>query len=155
MDITETFAARVGLTSGVSVALVGRWVLGLLRGQMGSYRYRALPGTAWRGSHRLGVSLSGRRGRGCTAVRGLRPCGGLQRAHPSPLGRCDLWGGNLAAALAAAAAGLWLGLVRAARAARVQCPAGQHGLARPLRARGRGRDGAGIEPLAAWRTRRP
>jgi hypothetical protein len=33
MDITETLAARVGLTSGVSVALVGRWALGLLRGQ--------------------------------------------------------------------------------------------------------------------------
>lgn len=33
MDITETFAARAGLTSGVSVALVGRWSLGLLRGQ--------------------------------------------------------------------------------------------------------------------------
>ena len=33
MDITETFAARVGLTSGVNVALVGRWALGLLRGQ--------------------------------------------------------------------------------------------------------------------------
>jgi hypothetical protein len=33
MDITETVAARAGLTSGVSVALVGRWALGLLRGQ--------------------------------------------------------------------------------------------------------------------------
>jgi Protein of unknown function (DUF2938) len=33
MDITETLTARVGLTSGVSVALVGRWALGLLRGQ--------------------------------------------------------------------------------------------------------------------------
>lgn len=33
MDITEMLAARVGLTSGVSVALVGRWALGLLRGQ--------------------------------------------------------------------------------------------------------------------------
>jgi len=33
MDVTETLAARVGLTSGVSVALVGRWALGLLRGQ--------------------------------------------------------------------------------------------------------------------------
>lgn len=33
MDITETFAARAGLTSGVSVALVGRWAQGLLRGQ--------------------------------------------------------------------------------------------------------------------------
>lgn len=33
MDITETLAARAGLTSGFSVALVGRWALGLLRGQ--------------------------------------------------------------------------------------------------------------------------
>jgi hypothetical protein len=33
MDITETFAARVGLTSGVNVALVGRWALGLPLGQ--------------------------------------------------------------------------------------------------------------------------
>ncbi len=33
MDSTETLAARVGMTSGVSVALVGRWALGLLRGQ--------------------------------------------------------------------------------------------------------------------------
>ena len=33
MDLTETLAARAGLTSGVSVALVGRWALGLPRGQ--------------------------------------------------------------------------------------------------------------------------
>lgn len=33
MDITETLAARVGLTSGVNVALVGRWALGLARGR--------------------------------------------------------------------------------------------------------------------------
>jgi hypothetical protein len=33
MDITESIAARIGLTSGVNVALVGRWALGLLRGQ--------------------------------------------------------------------------------------------------------------------------
>jgi hypothetical protein len=33
MDITETLAARAGLTSGVTVALLGRWALGLLRGQ--------------------------------------------------------------------------------------------------------------------------
>lgn len=33
MDITEMLAARMGLTSGVSVALVGRWALGLLGGQ--------------------------------------------------------------------------------------------------------------------------
>ncbi len=33
MDIAETLAARAGVTSGVSVTLVGRWALGLLRGQ--------------------------------------------------------------------------------------------------------------------------
>lgn len=33
MDIAEMLAARAGITSGVSVALVGRWALGLLRGQ--------------------------------------------------------------------------------------------------------------------------
>lgn len=33
MDITETLAAGRGISSGVSVALVGRWFMGLLRGQ--------------------------------------------------------------------------------------------------------------------------
>lgn len=33
MDITETFATRAGLTSGVNVALLGRWALGLSRRQ--------------------------------------------------------------------------------------------------------------------------
>ncbi|MDQ1362375.1 MAG: hypothetical protein QG652_235 [Pseudomonadota bacterium] len=33
MDITETYAAKVGITSGVNVALVGRWFLGLLHGK--------------------------------------------------------------------------------------------------------------------------
>ena len=34
MDITETGMARIGIGSGVTVALVGRWFLGLLRGQL-------------------------------------------------------------------------------------------------------------------------
>lgn len=34
MDVTETYAAKVGITSGVNIALVGRWFLGLLRGQL-------------------------------------------------------------------------------------------------------------------------
>lgn len=34
MDVTETYAAKAGITSGVNVALVGRWFLGLLRGQI-------------------------------------------------------------------------------------------------------------------------
>lgn len=33
MDITEMYAAKIGITSGVNIALVGRWCLGLLRGQ--------------------------------------------------------------------------------------------------------------------------
>ena len=34
MDVTETYAAKVGITSGVNIALIGRWFLGLLRGQL-------------------------------------------------------------------------------------------------------------------------
>jgi hypothetical protein len=33
MDITESYLARIGIRSGVNVALIGRWTLGLLRGQ--------------------------------------------------------------------------------------------------------------------------
>ncbi len=32
MDITETLAARMGITSGVNVALVGRWTVALTQG---------------------------------------------------------------------------------------------------------------------------
>jgi hypothetical protein len=34
MDVTEAYAARIGITSGVNVALVGRWFMGLTRGQL-------------------------------------------------------------------------------------------------------------------------
>jgi hypothetical protein len=34
MDIAETALARVGIRSGVNVALVGRWFLGLTRGRL-------------------------------------------------------------------------------------------------------------------------
>jgi hypothetical protein len=33
MDIAETYAAKAGITSGVNIALVGRWFLSLLHGQ--------------------------------------------------------------------------------------------------------------------------
>jgi hypothetical protein len=33
MDITETYAAKAGITSGVNIALVGRWFLSLLHAQ--------------------------------------------------------------------------------------------------------------------------
>jgi len=33
MDVTETYAAKIGITSGVNIALVGRWFLGLLHGR--------------------------------------------------------------------------------------------------------------------------
>ena len=34
MDVTETYVAKIGITSGVNIALVGRWFLGLLCGQL-------------------------------------------------------------------------------------------------------------------------
>lgn len=34
MDITEAYAAKVGITSGVNVALVGRWCIGLTQGRL-------------------------------------------------------------------------------------------------------------------------
>lgn len=34
MDVTETYAAKAGITSGVNIALVGRWFLSLLRGRL-------------------------------------------------------------------------------------------------------------------------
>ncbi len=33
MDVTETYAAKFGITSGVNIVLVGRWFLSLLRGR--------------------------------------------------------------------------------------------------------------------------
>lgn len=34
MDITEIYAAKIGIHSGVNVALIGRWALGLLNGHL-------------------------------------------------------------------------------------------------------------------------
>lgn len=34
MDITEFYTARIGIHSGVNIALIGRWALGLLSGQL-------------------------------------------------------------------------------------------------------------------------
>ena len=47
MDITETYAAKVGITSGVNVALIGRWFIGVTRGQLrhaNILHTRSLPG---------------------------------------------------------------------------------------------------------------
>jgi len=52
MDITETAAARVGITSGVNVALVGRWFLGLMRGRFAHADVLASPSLP--GEARLG-----------------------------------------------------------------------------------------------------
>ena len=43
MDITETAMARVGIRSGVNVALVGRWFLGLTRGRVAHADIRLSP----------------------------------------------------------------------------------------------------------------
>jgi len=52
MDITETAAARIGVTSGVNVALVGRWFLGLMRGRLAHADILASPSLP--GEARLG-----------------------------------------------------------------------------------------------------
>lgn len=49
MDITETAAARFGITSGVNVAWVGRWFLGMMQGRWAHADIRtspSLPGEA-------------------------------------------------------------------------------------------------------------
>jgi hypothetical protein len=43
MDITETAMARVGIRSGVNVALVGRWLLGLMQGRLAHADIQASP----------------------------------------------------------------------------------------------------------------
>ena len=43
MDLTETAMARVGIRSGVNVALVGRWVLGLMQGRLAHADIQASP----------------------------------------------------------------------------------------------------------------
>ncbi len=43
MDITEIAMARVGIRSGVNVALVGRWFLGLMRGRLAHSDIQASP----------------------------------------------------------------------------------------------------------------
>ena len=43
MDITETGMARLGIRSGVNVALVGRWFLGAVRGRLAHRDIRTTP----------------------------------------------------------------------------------------------------------------
>jgi hypothetical protein len=52
MDFTETAAARVGITSGVNIALVGRWFLCLMRGRLAHADIQASPSLP--GEARLG-----------------------------------------------------------------------------------------------------
>lgn len=52
MDLTETAAARIGLTSGVNIALVGRWFRGLMRGRFAHADILASPSLP--GEARLG-----------------------------------------------------------------------------------------------------
>ena len=46
MDITETAMARVGIRSGVNIALVGRWFLGLTRGRLAHADIQSSPSLA-------------------------------------------------------------------------------------------------------------
>ncbi len=87
MDITETYAAKAGITSGVSVALVGRWFLCLLRGQFrhGNILYsRRFPREV-----AAGWAFHFVVGGGCVAL--LYPL--FFRAAGLPLPANHLWGG--------------------------------------------------------------
>lgn len=46
MDVTEAALARVGIRSGVTVALVGRWCLGLMQGRLVHDDIRSTPARA-------------------------------------------------------------------------------------------------------------
>lgn len=87
MDITETLAARAGLSSGVSVALVGRWALGLLRGQWAHADIARSPARA--GEVRMGWAFHFLVGGGGVALlyaAWLQAAGWILPAH-------RLWGG--------------------------------------------------------------
>ncbi|TXC67012.1 DUF2938 family protein [Piscinibacter aquaticus] len=156
MDIAETLASRAGLTSGVSVALVGRWALGLLRGQWAHddiARSPVRPGEV--GAGWAFHVLVGGGGVALLYAVWLQFTGWTLPSQ-------RLWGGglrrgDLAAALVAAAAGLWLGLVRAAWAEGGERAPGQHAVAPAVRARRRRRHGTRRRPLAlaAWRAPAP
>jgi hypothetical protein len=45
MDLSEAAMSRVGIRSGVNVALVGRWFLGLMRGRLAHVDVRLAPST--------------------------------------------------------------------------------------------------------------
>ena len=155
MDITETVAARVGITSGVNVALVGRWFIGLTRGQLGHANIlesKPLPGEVTMGwaFHLLvgggGVAL---------LYPVLFQCSGLAPPASHLLGGVLFGLATSLLPLVHPAAFLRLGLVRAARAARLQCLAGKHDLPHPLWPRGRRCDRGGLESLARPSPRSP
>lgn len=69
MDITESIAGRVGITSGVNISLVGRWFLGLFSGRFSHQDIR------------MSRSLSGEVGAGW-AFHFLIGGGGVALAYP-------------------------------------------------------------------------
>jgi hypothetical protein len=87
MDITETIAARSGLTSGVSIALVGRWALGLLRGQLAHANIARSP--ARPGEVRMGWAFHFLVGGGAVALL----YAAVLHATGWPLPAQRLWGG--------------------------------------------------------------
>lgn len=77
MDLSETALARVGIRSGVSVALVGRWFLGLTQGRLAHADIRVSP------------SLEGEAGLGW-AFHFLVGGGGVALVYPAVLLALDL-----------------------------------------------------------------
>ena len=66
MDMTEAYAAKIGLTSGVKIALVGRWFIGLTRGQL--VHANILQSKSMRGEIAIGWAFHFLVGGGCVAL---------------------------------------------------------------------------------------
>lgn len=80
MDISETAMARVGIRSGVDVALVGRWFLGLTRGRVAHTDIQSAPSMP--GEAGLGWAFHFLIGGGGVAL--IFPAVLLARGVPSP-----------------------------------------------------------------------
>jgi hypothetical protein len=110
MDITEAHAARFGITSGVRVDWLGRWVLGLFEGRIGHADIARSP--ARRGEVAAGWAFHFLVGGGGVAL--LYPAA-LALAGPAAAGH-PLLGGVLASTLSHLPCGLGVGVVLAAGA---------------------------------------
>lgn len=149
MDVTETYAAKIGITSGVNIALVGRWFLGLLRGQL--THTNILDSKPFPQEVKTGWAFHFLVGGGGVAL--IYPL--FFQATGLPLPSNHFLGGllfGLATSLLpwfVLHAFIRLGLFRSEWAARLKCLACKHAFPYSLRPRGRGSHRGGLTCLTA------